>query len=46
MRVCKRLGVKADKHTLKELANFYRGACWKLYPDVKKALSKAKGGEA
>lgn len=41
-RVLERLGVKVDKQLLEEIVDLYRNARWKIYPDVKEALSRVK----
>ncbi len=41
-RVLQRLGVKADKETLKQLTKLYENAEWTRFPDVEDAFEKAK----
>ncbi len=41
-RVLERLEVKVDTKTLLELADLYKKARWKIYTDVKEALSRVK----
>jgi len=42
-RVLRRLSVKADKETLKELTGLYENSKWTRFPDAEDAVKKAKG---
>jgi putative hydrolase of the HAD superfamily len=41
-RVLRRLGIEADKETIKELTKLYENAKWTRFPDVEDAFEKAK----